>query len=154
MKLFEIQYSYFEEIELPEELEEEFEEGENTQEMIRSMFVGAESFEEALGIAMQILDEYFDNPEDYKIRATKEMLGIDIINWGMDGKPCDCPFCRAERMADEDLMHFECPICKSKLSVADGGWDDIDCPSCKHPIHRDRIIDIGHGKYMVIEIKE
>lgn len=154
MKIFGIDYSFKRDKELPEgALEDEFDEEDLMEIVSTTIHVGAENFFDATAIATEILNSYFEYEDDYEIRSVKEIYGVYVINWGMEDGDCDCPYCRAERMADEDLMHFECPKCHKPIRVADGDWDDIECKECGAPIQRDRIIDIGRGRYKVIEIK-
>jgi len=135
-------------------LEEEIDEEDLEETVANVIHVGAEDFFDATRIAMEILSEFFESEEDYEIRSVKEMYGINVVNWAGENEPCDCPYCKAERMADEDLMHFDCPICKNIVKVADGEWEDIQCRECGTTIQRDRIIDIGRGKYKVIIINK
>jgi Zn finger protein HypA/HybF involved in hydrogenase expression len=126
---------------------------ENTEEDSISegnMYLGCDCIQDAFIEGAEILDNMLDG-ENYEIIAVNG-LPINIMNWPGEGEPCQCPFCRAERMADEDRMHFECPKCKEKIEVADGGWEEIQCPKCQNEISRDKVIDIGNGKQKVLEI--
>jgi len=117
-----------------------------------NIYVGCDCIQDAFVEASEILDDMLED-EDYEIIAVNG-LPINIMNWPGEGEPCQCPFCRAERMADEDRMHFECPKCQEKIEVADGGWEEIQCPKCHNEIARDRVIDRkdGSGKQIVVNI--
>ena len=157
MKLYDIEYTFDREVK-PERmegsLEGEFEEEQDVIEHIDThLQLGCNDFESAVEEALSMLDETFGDM-DYNIVAIQEVSGVDILNWPGEGEPCQCPYCKAERMADEDIMHFACPYCGTEIKVADGDWDAIPCIECGESILHDNIINLGRNNYKAIKIQE
>lgn len=156
MKIYEIDYSFEHEYELPEGiLPEEVDDEERYEYVSANMFIGAPDFDTAWDWATDMLEQVFppiDGISQYELRGVKEIQGMDILNWPGEEDPCNCPFCRAERMADEDLMHFECHNCHHEIKIADGDWEAICCPECGEQIYRDGLLNTGGGKFKVIKV--
>jgi hypothetical protein len=142
-------------VDLPEGmLEGELPEEESHWETINDHIqIGGEDFHEAVFEATDILDDAFGE-DAYTMLAVQEVAGVDILNWPGENEPCSCPQCRADRMADEDVMHFNCPKCNHAIKAAPGDWEGLNCPNCGEGILHDNIIDLGKNKYKVIKIKE
>jgi predicted RNA-binding Zn-ribbon protein involved in translation (DUF1610 family) len=157
LKIYDIEYSFDKKIEYekPEGmLDGELGEIEDEWEYIDAhMQIGGEDFHEAVFEATDMLDQALGEGE-YTILAVQEVAGVDILNWPGENEPCSCPQCRADRMADEDVMHFNCPKCNHAIKAAPGDWEGLNCPNCGEEILHDNIIDLGKNKYKVIKIKE
>lgn len=157
MKLYDIEYAF--DIEIEEEkiegaLEDEIQETQaRTQHTIMHIQLGCEDFGEAVNEANIMLDEIFEDG-DYEILAIQEVSGVDILNWPGEGEPCGCPYCKAERAADEDIMKFDCPYCGKEIRVVDGDWEHIPCIECGEIIYHDNIINLGRNKFKAIKIND
>ena len=160
MKVYDIEYSFEKEIELikPEgSLDGEFEELEVLENQFETIVshiqIGNDNFHEATFEATDILDEVFGEV-NYTILCVQEIPMIDILNWPGEGEPCNCPQCKADRMSDEDVMHFNCPECNEPLKTANDEWEYINCRKCGMVILRDNIIYMGKNKFKAIKIKD
>jgi len=158
LKLWEIEYTfeYIKEVS-KENIDDEFNdvktEENNISYITTKLHLGASDITDAMIMALEICDKNMDEHNiKYEINAVREVFGVDILNWPGEGEPCNCPYCRAERMADEDLMHFECFSCKTELKVSDGGWESILCTACGEEIFRDGLLDIGNGRFKTIKV--
>ena len=157
MKLYDIEYTFDRELK-PEiiegSLEGEFEEDQDMIEHIDThLQLGCNNFEAAVEEAVSMLDETFEDTV-YEIVAIQEVSGVDILNWPGEGEPCQCPYCKAERAAEEDIMRFNCPYCNNEISVVDGSWESIPCIECGEIILHDNIVNLGRNKYKAIKIQE
>ena len=157
MKLYDIEYTFDRELK-PEiiegSLEGEFEEDQDMMEHIDAhLQLGCNNFEAAVEEAVSMLDETFEDTV-YEIVAIQEVSGVDILNWPGEGEPCQCPYCKAERAAEEDIMRFNCPYCNNEINVVDGNWESIPCIECGEIILHDNIINLGRNKYKAIKIQE
>jgi glutaredoxin len=157
VKLYDIEYTFDREVK-PEimdgSLEGEFEEEQDMMEHVDThLQLGCDNFETAVDEAIAMLDETFGD-DIYNIVAIQEVAGVDILNWPGEGEPCNCPYCKAERMADEDVMCFACPYCGKEIRVAHGDWEAIPCIECGETILHDNIVDLGRNKYKAIKIQE
>ena len=157
MKIYDIEYGFEKKIEYEKiegMLDGEVENPEDEYEyVVNHIQIGNESFHKAVFEATEMLDEVLGEDE-YNILAIQEVAGVEILNWPGEGEPCGCPQCRADRMADEDVMHFSCPECDFEIKAAPGDWEALNCPECEEVILHDNIIDLGKNKYKVIKIKE
>lgn len=97
--------------------------------------------------ADEFLEQHFDL--GFEIKSIKLLEKVMIVNWPGDGEDCQCPFCRTERAAPEDLITFQCKCGENYTLVDDFG--SIVCPKCNQTINRQDLI--GHnGNYTFIDI--
>jgi len=159
LKIYEVDFVLKEKIEIPDEAElpDDFDR-ENARALIdHRIHLGGTSFYEVLEEAESLIEEVFEDEEtkekpDFEVTSIKELPEIEIMNWPNEFDDCQCPFCRAERMADEDIMKVECPQCGEITRIADGGWEWIKCQKCETQIERDSLIDVGLSKYRVLNL--
>jgi len=107
--------------------------------------VGAYNLTSAAIIAQEEGNPIFD---DMEVLSIKEMEEINLVNWQED----ECPYCAAEDAAPEDILEFDC-ICKTKIRVADNGWEYIECHECGRIIDRSHVIG-SNGNYTLIDAGE
>jgi hypothetical protein len=159
LKIFEIEFSGFEKVDAPVDviLPEGMDREHLHRHIDEKIYIGADYLYEALEIANDKIEEVFfiEQEHDFDITGIKELEGIGILNWPGEGGDCDCPFCTAERIAEEDVMKVECPNpkCKNVLRVADNGWEALSCPECKIEITRNSLCLMGKN-YKVIHIAD
>lgn len=162
MKIYEIEFTRVEKIQIPEDaiLPEGIDRDNIHEHVTEKIHLGAEYFGEALDLAVEAIEDMFFEGYDredikYDINVVKELEGVDVLNWPGEFDECNCPFCKAERIAEEDVMKVECPNpeCKNILRVADNGWEGISCPECKTEIDRASLCLMGKN-YKVIHIGE
>lgn len=147
LQIYQIDYSFF--VDMRNEEEKSILESKpRIQQVSMEIHFGADNIAEALEEAIEFLNKNLEE-ENFTIDSVTAMEGVDVVNWpGEDGE-CDCPFCRAERIPDEDTLKFECS-CGSNIKVADD-WDEIHCRNCHRTIYRDRVIG-SNGNYTLIDI--
>jgi ribosomal protein S27E len=159
LKIYEVDFVVKEKIEIPDgaELPDDFDR-ENARALIdHRIHLGGISFYDVLEEAESSIEDAFTDEEtkekpDFEITSIKEIPLIDVLNWPGEGSECDCPMCRAERMADEDIMKVECPKCGDITRIADGGWDWIKCHKCETQIERSSLIEAGLSLYKVLNL--
>lgn len=87
--------------------------------------------------------------EKYEIISIKNIRKINLINWPGENEPCQCPSCRTERAAPEDIIEFQCSCGEQFRLIDDFGI--IQCEKCEKIIRREDLI--GSGKnYTLIDI--
>jgi hypothetical protein len=157
LKIFEIEFSGVEKIDVPDDavLPEEVDRANLHRHVDEIIYIGADYLYEALEIANDKIEETFftEQEHDFDIISVKELEGMGILNWPGEGNDCDCPFCMAENIAEEDVMKVECPNCHAILRVADNGWESIPCTECKTEITRNSLCLMGKN-YKVIHIAD
>lgn len=159
MKIYEIEFSGVEKIDVPDNaiLPEEMDRENLHRHIDEIIYIGADYLYEALEVATDKIEETFftEQEHDFDIISIKELDGIGILNWPGEGVDCNCPFCTAKRIAEEDVMKVECPNpnCKNILRVADNGWESLLCPECETEINRASICLMGKN-YKVIHISK
>jgi len=149
MRIYEIKYRCFVEFS-EEELEElDLQEG-AMHEMQDSFHLGADCLPDALVAGMEYLDETIGEGE-WDLIHTKELDGVNVINWPNESTECDCVFCKAqkEETSLEDTLQFQCG-CGFDIRVMAEGWENIKCPSCRKEIARDMVKGIL-GHYFLID---
>lgn len=126
---------------------------EDDQELIDlDLQIGSEDFFEAGIMAEEILNNRFGE-NNYNITGCSEIPDVDVINWPGEEEPCNCPFCRAERMNPKDIMIFNCPKCEKEIKIAPTGWNSILCENCKEEISFNSIVGLGGNKYKVLKFE-
>jgi hypothetical protein len=115
------------------------------------LHLGEECLADALLAAMDHLDKNLGEGS-YNITSVKELDGVDVLNWPGEEEECTCPACRAKTCAKEDILSFTCVHCFEEIQLADGDWKIANCPNCGADIGRDKIISIGNGKYMMVDL--
>ena len=137
----------------PPRLDEEGVEIEEDIQVIEGDFqVGADSLPEAMEAAFEHLDANMGETE-YEMVSLSLVENMGIVNWPGEGGECNCPICKANTCAVEDLLVFTCSHCEEEVRLSDGEWNECPCPFCGIIIGRDQIISIGKGKYMMIAPK-
>jgi len=160
MKIYEIEFEIAEKIEVPldVELPENIDKEDIRNFVIHTIHLGGDDFFEVQDEAISLIEQVFyedvedDEEKEYEIKSIRELPGVDVFNWPGEGGKCDCPFCRAKNMAEEDVMKIECPKCKHITRIAEGGWDWIKCTECETEMNHDDLVRLGM-KYQVINIE-
>lgn len=162
MKIYEISYTLAEEVELPEDVElpDGIDENDIRKFTECTIHLGGNDIASVLEEAAYSIEAIHGDLEDeefipeYEIAGIKELPNVDVINWPGEFEPCQCPQCRAKRMASEDVMHFNCPNCNHSIDAAPDNWETLYCSECDQEILHDNIIELGDNKYKVIKISE
>lgn len=131
--------------------ESQMEDDEQVRVVDLDFYLGASDLDDVFMLAKNHITEAFPDNEYYEVLELRTLQEngniINVVNWG----ECNCPFCRANLAAPEDLIIFHCS-CGEEIKVADG-WKQIECPKCNKIILRDKVIDNGKGGYFFVDVE-
>jgi hypothetical protein len=124
-------------------------EGEDGPSIIEDDFeVGSENIAGAYIIGDEFLKIMYKDDESVCEIISVNLLPVNIINWPGDGEPCDCPYCRTERAAPEDIIEFDCSCGKKHKFIDDFGMIKCDCGKF---IRREDLVG-NNGNFTLIDI--
>jgi hypothetical protein len=147
VKIYEVKFNY----ELDEEEKQFIREHNGMDEdeeigMATGIFhVGEMSVLGAAQVAEEKAEEMYG--DGYEILSVEELEDMTVVNWG----ECNCPYCKAEFAAPDDLVEFDC-TCGEHIKVADG-WKKIICYKCDRIIDRNDLIG-SNGNYTLVSVDD